>query len=675
MKKRFFLLSIIFFLSFFSLYAKKSSDFDRIRLSEYWAYSIRGANGPYYLTNNNELNKLATLIPAGEGYIWLKSRFFVPKEYEETNLTVYLGVVKIASEAYLNGKYIGQNGYFPPKPFSTGELGCAYNLPSAFLNYDQVENELIIKIWVSGYGTISNEPFIASQEEVTFYKAKNDLLRSKFFLMLSVILLVISTIYTLLYIFRSTEKRHRSFAGLTFFSSFFLVTLCIGEYPIIFKQGFSYLLYEILFHGIAGSLSSHCTVSFIRDFLHKKDSKKVIIIRVCMTLFNVILISFSHNLLSFLRFLQITYLCTAIHIVFGIHYIIQAIIKKEKNVIYLISCFSPVFISLFVALFFYFSPSNVYALIIVASSWMLTILSFLGFLIRNLAKSQTQAEYLNKNLETIVEKRTYELEQTNAQLESKNLQLQYEKDRTQKEIELASFVQQSFYNQTIPQLDNWEIACYMKPLAGVSGDLYDIFYTGNHLNGLGIFDVSGHGISSGLVTMLVKNIIEQEFHDGSNEKLEDVMYIINDRLIEEKGNIENYMTGILLRLKENNIEFVNAGHPSILIFRDSDNEPQIMPRDKSQCGVIGISDFPINFHSTNLFIHRNDTLLFYTDGIIEAANENDEQFGTKRLLEAFKKCRNLPLNAQINSIIADLKQFVGAKALNDDITIMMLRRK
>ena len=675
MKKRFFLLSIIFFLSFFSLYAKKSSDFDRIRLSEYWAYSIKGAYGPYYLTNNNELNKLATLIPAGEGYIWLKSRFFVPKEYEETNLTVYLGVVKIASEAYLNGKYIGQNGYFPPKPFSTGELGCAYNLPSAFLNYDQVENELIIKIWVSGYGTISNEPFIASQEEVTFYKAKNDLLRSKFFLMLSVILLIISTIYTLLYIFRSTEKRHRSFAGLTFFSSFFLVTLCVGEYPIIFKQGFSYLLYEILFHGIAGSLSSHCTVSFIRDFLHKKDSKKVIIIRVCMTLFNVILISFSHNLLSFLRFLQITYLCTAIHIVFGIHYIIQAIIKKEKNVIYLISCFSPVFISLFVALFFYFSPSNVYALIIVASGWMLTILSFLGFLIRNLAKSQTEAEYLNKNLETIVEKRTYELEQTNAQLESKNLQLQYEKDRTQKEIELASFVQQSFYNQTIPQLDNWEIACYMKPLAGVSGDLYDIFYTGNHLNGLGIFDVSGHGISSGLVTMLVKNIIEQEFHDGSNEKLEDVMYIINDRLIEEKGNIENYMTGILLRLKENNIEFVNAGHPSILIFRDSDNEPQIMPRDKSQCGVIGISDFPINFHSTNLFIHRNDTLLFYTDGIIEAANENDEQFGTKRLLEAFKKCRNLPLNAQINSIIADLKVFIGSKALNDDITIMMLRRK
>ena len=675
MKKRFFLVSIIFFLSFFSLFARKSSDFDRIRLSSHWAYSIRGANGPYYLTNNNELNKLATLIPAGEGYIWLKSRFYVPKEYKDTNLTVYLGVVKIASEAYLNGNYIGKNGYFPPKPFSTGELGCAYNLPSTFLNYDQVENELIIKIWVSGYGTISNEPFIASQEEVTYYKARNDLIRSKFFLMLSVVLLVISTIYTLLYIFRPTEKRHRSFAGLTFFSSFFLVTLCIGEYPIIFKQGHSYLLYEILFHGICGSLSSHCTVSFIRDFLHKKDSKHVVIIRICMTLFNVIILSFSHDILSFLRFLQITYLCTAIHILYGVHYIIQAIIKKDKNVIYLLVCFSPVFLSLFVAVFFYFSPSNVYALIIIASGWMITILSFLGFLIRNLAKSQIQVEYLNKNLETIVEKRTSELAETNAQLETKNLQLQYEKDRTQKEIELASFVQQSFYNQTIPQLDNWEIATYMKPLAGVSGDLYDIFYTGNHLNGLGIFDVSGHGISSGLVTMLVKNIIEQEFNDGTKEKLEDVMYIINDRLIEEKGNIENYMTGILLRLKENNIEFVNAGHPSILIFRDSDKEPQIMPREKSQCGVIGISDFPINFHSTNLFINRNDTLLFYTDGIIEASNENDEQFGTKRLLESFKKCRNLPLNAQINSIIADLKQFIGAKALNDDITIMMLRRK
>lgn len=675
MKKRFISCFIFFFLFIFSLFARKTSASNRIKLSENWAYSIRGANGPFYLTDNNELNKLALLIPSGEGYIWLKSRFYIPKEYQDTNLTVYLGVVKIASEAYLNGKYIGQNGYFPPKPFSTGELGCAFNLPSTFLNYGQVENELIIKIWVSGYGTISDEPFIAPQEEVTYYKAQNDLLRSKFFLMLSVVLLIISTIYTLLYIFRSSEKRHRSFAGITFFSSFFLVTLCIGEYPIIYKQGFSYLLYEVLFHGIAGSLSSHCTVSFIRDFLHKKDSPKIVIMRVCMTLFNVILVSFSHDIPSFLRFLQISYLVTAIHILYGVRYIIQGIIEKNKNVLYLLTCFSPVFLSLFVALFFYFSPSNVYALIIVASGWMLTILSFLGFLIRNLAKSQTQAEYLNKNLETIVEKRTYELEQTNAQLESKNLQLQYEKDRTQKEIELASFVQQSFYNQTVPQLDNWEIATYMKPLAGVSGDLYDIFYTGNHLNGLGIFDVSGHGISSGLVTMLVKNIIEQEFNDGSKEKLEDVMYIINDRLIEEKGNIENYMTGILLRLKDNNIEFVNAGHPSILIFRDSDNEPQIMPRDKSQCGVIGISDFPINFHSTNLFINRNDTLLFYTDGIIEATNENDEQFGTKRLLESFKKCRNLPLNAQINSIIADLKLFIGAKALNDDITIMMLRRK
>ena len=135
------------------------------------------------------------------------------------------------------------------------------------------------------------------------------------------------------------------------------------------------------------------------------------------------------------------------------------------------------------------------------------------------------------------------------------------------------------------------------------------------------------------------------------------------------------MTGILLRLNENNLEFVNAGHPSILIYRSKDDETQIMPREKTQCGVIGISDFPINFHTTKLSIQSGDTLLFYTDGILEAMNDKDEQFGMNRLFEAFKKCKNLPLNAQINIIIANLKAFIGSKALNDDITIMMLRRK
>ena len=149
---------------------------------------------------------------------------------------------------------------------------------------------LVIKLWVGGYGTITKDPFIAPQDQVTYIKARNDFINSKFFLIFSVLLIVVSTIYILLYFFRPTEKRHLSFSGITFFSSFFMVTVCIGEYPVIFKEGFSFLLYEKIFHGIAGTLSTHCTISFIRDLLRREDTKKITIARICITLANVILI-------------------------------------------------------------------------------------------------------------------------------------------------------------------------------------------------------------------------------------------------------------------------------------------------------------------------------------------------------------------------------------------------
>ena len=247
-------------------------------------------------------------------------------------------------------------------------------------------------------------------------------------------------------------------------------------------------------------------------------------------------------------------------------------------------------------------------------------------------------------------------------------------EEVEKEIELASFVQQSFFDQRLPPLHGWEIAYYLKPLAGVSGDLYDIFHDGNTLQGLGVFDVSGHGISSGLVTMLVKNIIEQEFYAGTEEKLEDIMYIINDRVIEEKGNIENYLTGILVRILDDHIDFVNAGHPPTLLFRHEKANPEFIANTQKQCGVIGIADFPINFETISVKIDRGDTLFFYTDGITETMNENREEYGKKRLFDAFNKYKDLSLNDQIKSIVNEVYSFRGTEALEDDITLLMLKK-
>lgn len=668
-----FLLLFIFNTTF--LFAKSPDEDECIYLTENWSYSITNGKNSYYLITNNDLGSLKKLLNQKEGYIWLKTTFYLPEEYKNENLAVYLGIVKIANEAYLNGTYIGKNGSFPPNVFSVGEISSAYNLPSSLLNYGFAENELVIKIWISGYGQISKKPFISTQKNITHIKAFNDFYNSKLFFIFSTLFLLISGIYFLLYFFRKTEKQHLSFSGLTFFSSFFLVTVCIGEYPIIFKEGYSFLLYEKIFHGIAGTLSSHFAISFIRDFFKVIDSKKRKIYRYSMTILALIALICPRDLSTFYVHLNVSYLLIVIQLLYAIRIITKAFINKDKRVFILLAGFSPELVSLVIAVIMFFLPNGNYSLLILASGWLATILLFLGILIYILAKSQNEAEYLNKNLENIVQKRTAELADSNTQLEIKNNQLQYDKDRTQKEIELAAFVQQSFYHQSVPELDDWELTYYLKPMAGVSGDLYDFFCDNHNFNGLGIFDVSGHGISSGLVTMLVKNIIEQEFYAGVNEKLEDVMYIINDRVIEEKGNIENYLTGILSRINGNELEFVNAGHPSPFFYHKETAKLEILQKDTSQCGVIGISDFPINFKTNKLTLQSGDSLLFYTDGITEAVNENNEEFGTDRLFNAFDKCKKLPINEQIYSILNALSLFTGSVPLNDDITLIVLRKK
>ena len=144
-------------------------------------------------------------------------------------------------------------------------------------------------------------------------------------------------------------------------------------------------------------------------------------------------------------------------------------------------------------------------------------------------------------------------------LEKKNISLE-------KEIRMASVIQQSFFKQDVSKIKNYDVSFYSKPMAGVSGDLYDFFRTGDNLDGLGIFDVSGHGISSGLVTMLVKNIIHQEFYTKDKMDLWEILNNINGRVIQEKGDIENYLTGILIRTNKENLEIAIAGHPRPIFY-------------------------------------------------------------------------------------------------------------
>ena len=249
------------------------------------------------------------------------------------------------------------------------------------------------------------------------------------------------------------------------------------------------------------------------------------------------------------------------------------------------------------------------------------------------------------------------------------------KENIENELRLAQVVQQSFFKHNETIYEDWAISYYNKPMAGVSGDFLDIYSTDNKLDGIGIFDVSGHGIASGLVTMLVKNIIFQEFYNGRNDKLKSIIDRINIRYIKEKGNIENYLTGILSRMDGNKIEFINAGHSMPIFYSAHEDSAHYVEDDNTAFGAIGLPDIPTNFVSHTVEMNRGDELIFFTDGATEATNADGDDFGKDRLLKSIFRNADRPLTTQVNCIVSDILTFIGNETQKDDITIIILKKK
>ncbi len=258
-------------------------------------------------------------------------------------------------------------------------------------------------------------------------------------------------------------------------------------------------------------------------------------------------------------------------------------------------------------------------------------------------------------------------------------ELRNQKDLLATEIQQAAIIQKTFFHQNFTHFSDWEIACRCVPMAGVSGDMYDFYPSKiegeDSLCGAGIYDISGHGISSGIITLLAKNIIMQEFYDGDSIALKDTVQKINDRFILEKGPIDNYITGILLRCDGGKIELVNSGHQRPLLYKSKTKSVSFVENSPESFGAIGISCFPSVFDSVSFEMESGDELVLYTDGIVDCENEKKETFGYESLIDIFKKSAGFTAEEQLELLYHTLDSFAGEVDAEDDKTIVILRKK
>lgn len=659
--KKFFIFLFLLILSFtISGCKKKNVPYYRIYLTENWEYSLKGDPYPFYELPDNNLTKLSNLLDKQTGYIFIKTKFNLPKQYIHKDIALYIGRVKIASKIYINNHAIGKTGTFPPHEFTEGNRSFAFKIPKEYINFGG-ENTIMICLWCHAYGSIDTKPFISEYSDVESTADYFSLVHSKLYFVLSIILLIINFIYLFLYLLRRSETENMSFSQMCLFTALYLSTYYFGEYTFLNNAGLSYLTYEKIFKGATALLAGYMVICFTRDFLHYSESSRSKIFRFLITVIGIIIPFTASNIPDFRSRLRFGFLFVTLQFIFLGKIVFVAIKKKDKRCLQYIICLSPFLLAFLSQIITKAIFKQRFDSLLLAISWVIVIFLFLAILIMHFVNLAREVEFMNKNLEQLVRERTEALEK--------------EKNRALKEIDLAGFVQKSFYKIDTSKLEDWNLQLTSKPMAGVSGDLYIVFITDTCLDGIGIFDISGHGIASGLVTMLVKNIIEQEFKKGMDLPLNEVMSKINERIIIEKGNIENYLTGMLIRFNKNDMELVNAGHPKAILYdSESGKIADIEEEGKNQYGAIGISDFPINFESIHFKMNKGDELVLYTDGITECTNSEKKYFGTEGILAVFKSNIGLDVKDQVNALPYALKKFSGSENFNDDITYIILKK-
>lgn len=251
----------------------------------------------------------------------------------------------------------------------------------------------------------------------------------------------------------------------------------------------------------------------------------------------------------------------------------------------------------------------------------------------------------------------------------------FEKGLIEQELKIASRIQESILPQHLPQIAGIEIGVKCVPAKQVGGDfydfikfLYDVVRLKEDKLGIVIGDVSGKGVPAALFMAKVMADFRGLSHD-CNEPSE-AMTAINDRLTEE-GVSGMFVTlqYLIYEPKERAIKYSNAGH-NPLVWIKNNGEAILLTQDVgSPIGIIPDSEF-----KTDGFpVSPGDIFIMYTDGISEARDINQKEFGENRILEIAKAERGLSAQELAEKLIAEVVKFSKNMPQHDDMTIIALK--
>jgi sigma-B regulation protein RsbU (phosphoserine phosphatase) len=247
-----------------------------------------------------------------------------------------------------------------------------------------------------------------------------------------------------------------------------------------------------------------------------------------------------------------------------------------------------------------------------------------------------------------------------------------QRERLNREIEIAREVQERLFPQRLPLIAGIDYSGACRPALGVGGDYYDFLGLPNGDLGIAIGDVSGKGIAAALLMASLQASLRSQALTGANN-LADLMTPVN-RLIYEATPPNRYATFFYGQYSRQTrtFRYVNAGHnPPFVLRKGSDGTIHVIRLDTGG-PVIGLFLEAV-YQQGSLTLETGDIFVAFTDGISEAMNGADEEWGEEHLIPAAATHIDKPAAEMIPQLMADADRFADGAPQHDDMTLVVLK--
>ena len=283
-------------------------------------------------------------------------------------------------------------------------------------------------------------------------------------------------------------------------------------------------------------------------------------------------------------------------------------------------------------------------------------------------------QILNKNAGTFTKEDESFLEafSVHAALAIENARLHQdivEKQRIEKELEIAGHIQRRLLPKELPVIAGYEIDAIARPTRLVGGDYYDFIPLPDGKFALVMADVSGKGVPAALLVSTFHASLHA-YIDGTKD-LATLVGRLNN-VIFGNTEAERYITLFMAVLDphDGTMTYVNAGHCFPFVVRSKEVSISSLPATGLPVGMFE----SVSFEQVTCRLEPADFLVLYTDGVTEAMNKSFEEYGETRFHQAMVGHSGKSAAGFLDGIVTDVEKFVSGEPQSDDLTMMVLKR-